>query len=117
MARAVLAIVSGGEDEANDRVSRLGEQFKEHNFAVEAHDRKHQIVLLDGPNPSTPDLDTMKSIANGYGGSVEAREAEAKPKEVKQTPMPQKGSPDTTRSTSPAPGAGTNPAATPRTAT
>jgi hypothetical protein len=119
MARAVLAIVSGGEDEANARVERLGEQFGEHKFGVEPHDRKHQIVLLEGPNPSTPDLDTMKSVAAGYGGSTEAREAEATPKEVKQAPLPQKGSPDTRggAGTPPAPGPGLNPAATPRTAT
>jgi hypothetical protein len=92
MARIILAIVSGGEDEAQRRVDSLGEQFKSHSFAVETHDRKHQIVLTEGPNPSTPELETMKGVAQGYGGD---REAEAAPHEVKQAPMPQKGPPAT----------------------
>jgi hypothetical protein len=95
MARIVLAIASDGEENAQKRADALGEQFKDHSFGVEPHDRKHQIVLLDGPNPSTPDLGTMKSVAQGYGGDNEQRQAEAEPKQVKPTPMPQRGNEST----------------------
>lgn len=83
--RRILAIVSGGEAEANDRLAALKKQFGEAQFVIEPHDRKHQLVV--NSDVTAPDFETMKRVANGYGSATTSE-----PKEVKQAPMPQNAS-------------------------
>lgn len=79
--RRILTIISGGENEANERLAALKKQFGDAQFEVEPYERKHRLIV--NSDVDSPTFETMKRVANGYGsGTVTV---------VKQAPLPKSG--------------------------
>jgi hypothetical protein len=82
MMQRTLAIIHGGEQEANLRVDALKKQFGDHDFKIQPHGRKHEIVVTS-TEIDTPTLETMSRVAQGHGVTEQPP--------VQQAPIPKTG--------------------------